>query len=317
MNDTYNYKYDNNSNLVKIISNNDTIRYTYDLAKRLSEYKFNDFKIKYTYDSNDNIVDTKYNLDNKEYNVVNVLNDDDAIIKTIFGSDEIEYTYDSLGRLNGSSINSEFNTNYKYVTNGNRTSELVKSIKIGDDLYSYKYDKLNNITHIYNNNNLQNKYYYDEYNQLIKEENYETNQIINYMYDNFGNILSRKIYNLQNNNLILSKEKYIDNYICNCIINHALFKYENISYSIKSELKQENITIEDIIQELAYQNSLNKDSISDLDRRKLILKNYFSSRENNLTNKRKIEKAIKNINNELDEAASEFNKLFNYNDRLK
>jgi len=202
MNDTYNYKYDNNSNLVKIISNNDTIRYTYDLAKRLSEYKFNDFKIKYTYDSNDNIVDTKYNLDNKEYNVVNVLNDDDAIIKTIFGSDEIEYTYDSLGRLNGSSINSEFNTNYKYVTNGNRTSELVKSIKIGDDLYSYKYDKLNNITHIYNNNNLQNKYYYDEYNQLIKEENYETNQIINYMYDNFGNILSRKIYNLQNNNFI-------------------------------------------------------------------------------------------------------------------
>jgi len=62
----------------------------------------------------------------------------------------------------------------------------------------YKYDSLGNITHIYKNNELINQYYYDQYNQLIKEES--NNSKIIYEYDNYGNILSKKTY--QNNELV-------------------------------------------------------------------------------------------------------------------
>lgn len=207
MNDTYNYKYNNNGDLARIISNSDTIKYTYDLAKRLSEYKFNDFKISYLYDINDNIINTKYSLGNINNNIENIYDDDDSIIKTKFNDKEINYEYDSLGRLISSNINNQFNSSYEYVTNGNRTSYLIESIKNDKDLYSYKYDKLNNITHIYYNNKLENKYYYDEYNQLVKEKNYLTNESIEYVYDNSGNILSKKIYDLKNNNLV-KEDKY-------------------------------------------------------------------------------------------------------------
>lgn len=207
MNDTYNYKYNNNGNLAKIISNNENIKYTYDLAKRLSEYKVNDFKINYLYDINDNIINTKYRLGNINNNIENTYDDDDSIIKTKFNDKEINYEYDSLGRLISSNINNQFNTSYEYVTNGNRTSYLIESIKNDENLYSYRYDKLNNITHIYCNNKLENKYYYDEYNQLIKEKNYLTNELIEYVYDNSGNILSKKIYDL-NNNSFIKEDKY-------------------------------------------------------------------------------------------------------------
>ena len=207
MNDIYNYKYGNNGDLIKIISNNDTIKYTYDLAKRLSQYRFNDFKIKYTYDSNENIINTIYNLNNINNNVENIFNDDDSIIKTVIENNEINYNYDNLGRIINSNINNQFNTNYTYLTNGKRTSLIVKSIENNNDLYSYKYDKLNNITHIYHNNILENKYYYDSYNQLIKENNYITNETIKYNYDNSGNIIYKKVYNLKTYNF-LYENKY-------------------------------------------------------------------------------------------------------------
>lgn len=120
--------------------------------------------------------------------------------------------------------------------------------------------------------------------------------------------------NVIKNNLIIEKEKYIDNYICNAIINHSLYKYNNVILTLKTKGKIDNITIEDIIQELAYQNAINDNDENDRTRRKKILKNYFSGStiQSKFPNKYKIEKAIKNINNEMDEATKEFSKLFNY-----
>ncbi len=76
-----------------------------------------------------------------------------------------------------------------------------------NDKYSYKYDKLSNITDIIHNNKLENKYYYNEHNELIKEDNYLTNETIKYIYDNVGNILNKRIYELKTNNL-LNDNKY-------------------------------------------------------------------------------------------------------------
>lgn len=209
MNDTYHYKYNNTGDLVKIISNNDIINYTYDLSKRLSEYKFNDFKINYKYDVNNNIIDIDYKYGPRSYHINNTYDGDDSVVKTSFENENINYIYDELGRLSNKNINNQFNTNYKYVTNGQRTSLLVNSVENNNGTYSYKYDKLNNITHIYHDGNLENRYYYDEYNQLIIEKNYIMNQYITYNYDMVGNLLEKKIYDLNTYNIIkVNKYEY-------------------------------------------------------------------------------------------------------------
>ncbi|MBE6144280.1 MAG: RHS repeat-associated core domain-containing protein [Firmicutes bacterium] len=223
MNDTYNYKYDNNGNVAKVFGNVDKWKYFYDSAKRLNEYRLNNFKIKYFYDKNDNLYRKTYWLDDTNINIwnnvpssriaiygieqINEFNDDDCITKTTIGNVSLDYDYDYLGRLTSRSINNNYKTDYQYVTNGKRTSLLVKSIKNNNDLYNYRYDKLNNITHVYYNNSLINRYYYDEYNELIKENNYVTNETTEYTYDNYGNILNKKVYALNTNNL-LSQDTY-------------------------------------------------------------------------------------------------------------
>ena len=207
MNDVYKYYYGNNGDLLKIKSNNENRKYTYDSSKRLYKYQFNDFKIKYGYDSNNNIISKNYKLDDIEHTIENNLNDDDAITKVIFDTNEFNYNYDSLGRLINNNINNNFNTNYEYVNNGKRTSLLVKSISNNNDKYSYKYDKLNNITHIYHNDILENRYYYNEDNELIKENNHLLNQTIRYKYDNLGNLLYKKVYELNTDNM-LRQDKY-------------------------------------------------------------------------------------------------------------
>lgn len=198
----YNYKYNSNGDLVKILSNNDIIKYTYDLAKRLYEYKYNDFKIKYTYNSNDVVINKKYSFNEIVQNINNILNKDDSVIKTIIDDDEINYIYDDLGRLISSNINNNYHTNYEYVTNGKRTSMLIKTTTINNEKYSYVYDSLNNIKQICHNDNLENEYYYDEYEQLIREDNYLENKTIRYTYDNLGNIIYKKEFQLNTYNQI-------------------------------------------------------------------------------------------------------------------
>lgn len=206
-NDVFNYKYNSNGDLGKIISNNDIMKYSYDLAKRLEEYSFNNFKIKYKYDSNNNVYQKNYILNDITYDITNEFNGDDSVTKTTIDNNELNYSYDSLGRLINRNINNNYNTDYSYVTNGKRTSLLIKDIKNNNNLYSYRYDKLNNITHIYYNDNLINRYYYDEYNELIRENNYLTNETIRYKYDNYGNILYKKVFELNTYNL-LEENKY-------------------------------------------------------------------------------------------------------------
>ncbi len=204
MNDTYEYFYGNNGDLLKIKSNENTIKYTYDSGKRLYKYCNNNFKITYGYDSNDNIISKKYVLNGTEYTeVVNTFNKDDALTKVqIFGDLGVSYYYDNLGRLDYKSLNHVIPIFYEYLTNGRRTSLLINKIKIENDVYSYKYDKLDNITHIYYNGVLENRYYYDDYNELIKEDNYILNKTIKYTYDSLGNLLSKKVYELGTNNLV-------------------------------------------------------------------------------------------------------------------
>ena len=49
--------------------------------------------------------------------------------------------------------------------------------------------------------------------------------------DNENNIES----NIKNNSIVNKKEEYIDNYILNSIVNHALYKYNHISSIVKNK----------------------------------------------------------------------------------
>ena len=128
--------------------------------------------------------------------------------------------------------------------------------------------------------------------------------------DNDNNIIS----NITDNSIVNKKEEYIDNYIYNSIVNHSLYKYEKVSRVVKSKTKCDKITIEDLIQEIAYQNSLKEFKLNDQQRRKKVLDNYFKNGNtiNMFPNKYKMEKAIKNINYEMEKASQEFSKLFDH-----
>lgn len=205
--DVYNYKYGNNGDLIKILSNYGIKKYTYDLGKRLAEYNFNDFKVNYKYDDTDNVINIKYSYNDIVNNVNNIYNEDDSIIKMSIDENEFNYSYDEIGRLINANINNSYNIQYDYLRNGNRTSFIIKSINNNGDVYSYKYDKLNNIKNIYHNNKLENSYKYDEYNQLIEEKNYLLGEVLKYKYDENGNILTKQKFDLNSYNFI-SENKF-------------------------------------------------------------------------------------------------------------
>lgn len=197
MDDDYHYKYDNNGNIAKILSNSHKEKFKYDIKKRINEYNYDNFKIKYEYDSNDNIINKEYKLDDNSLIFESTFDKDDQLTKMILDNNEINYNYDNLGRLISKSINNNFSTEYGYVLNGRRTSDLVNSIKNGNDKYSYNYDKLNNITDVYYNDILIKKYYYDNINELIREDDLILNQQTEYIYDSNGNILTKVISNIE------------------------------------------------------------------------------------------------------------------------
>ena len=96
-----------------------------------------------------------------------------------------------------------------------------------------------------------------------------------------------------------SKEKYLDNYILNAIINHARYNYKN----------KDIINAKDIIQSIAQQNYIRNQKQT----RKDIVRNSMNKI---YTNKSAIHNAIKNINNEMEEASEFFYQMNNSNSKL-
>lgn len=122
---------------------------------------------------------------------------------------------------------------------------------------------------------------------------------ISNMNDYFENVA--KSNNLGKKNIDVSytknKEKYLDNYILNAIVNYS--KYHFVSN--KSRLK---ITTDDVIQSIIYQVYKNNKKIT----KKNIISNFYKN--GNFKLKRDVKSAIKNINYEMEEATNEFHKLF-------
>ena len=157
------------------------------------------------------IINKKCIYDSINKVIINNFNNNDILTNTLFDNDNILYTYDYLNRLIKYSVNNNFDVEYKYRTNGNRTTNMISNIKL-DNLINYKYlyDKMNNLTHIFINDNLCKKYNYDEFSQLIREDDYAQDITYRYKYDNSGNILSKNIYKLNSYELIESNNYIYD-----------------------------------------------------------------------------------------------------------
>lgn len=154
----------------------------------------------------------------------------------------------------------------------------------------------------------------DEIKQLtrdIKEDLFKKNKNLIYTKDDFNkridnmnNYLTSVAKNngLKKSDIDLSytnnKEKYLDNYILNAIVNHSRYHYR----------KNKKLVIDsnDIVQAIILNNYRKNKNYS----KKNIVTNSLTSKT--YMNKTKIRNAVRNINDEMEKASEEFSKLFDY-----
>lgn len=193
-----------------------------------------------------------------------------------------------------------------------------KILRLGQLLYKERYDNDSKIKY----GSIKNK----EIINLTKDiKNYlfsKNNENFKLEYNNFKeslNKINNYFYKINEDNnikdivvgttLIDSKNKYMNNYIYNAIVNYANYNYKKESKNI-TKIKEN-----DIIQEIILKHYLDNKKQT----RKDILKTYFTNTNSKqkFRNKQEIENAIKSINDEMDEAQKEFSKLFISNDYTK
>ena len=142
------------------------------------------------------------------------------------------------------------------------------------------------------------KYIFNNKNEEFNNDYLEFKKNINVLNNYFKKIsLDNHVKDYVNNDLTKNKEKYLNNFILNKIVNYA-----NDNYRLKT-LNENNIIKEIIV---------NKYKNNDLKNRYNILKNYLSNPTNKLINKYEIERAIKSINYEMESSIKEFRKMFDY-----
>ena len=109
--------------------------------------------------------------------------------------------------------------------------------------------------------------------------------------------------------MVVSKKEYIDNYILNAIVNHALFRTNKLQNTVKKNGTKDKITLDDLLQELAYEKS---QVYKGKNIKLIILKNNFRGQTKSQRFKlnHEITQAVKNLNDEMEDYARDFHKLF-------
>lgn len=207
------YKYDNNGHIAKLFSTHNNYKYYYDISNRLYKFIDNILTINMTYDKDDCITNKSYKLNIGKNGISHSLklNYIDDVVRSInIDNDNISYDFDSLDRIISKNVNDLYNVQYKYKSNGKRTTNIISEYIVDNNKYQYEYDKFGNIKNIYLNNILKHSYEYDNYNELIKEINYESNNYIEYNYNSSGNMIKKATKSL-NTNTTLDEHNYTYN----------------------------------------------------------------------------------------------------------
>lgn len=235
------YFYDNFNNLVKVIADESLYQSNYDLLKKAASFNVDDiFSCVYSYKNNYEISDIVYKYLNQEHNVVFGYTNSGSLIETQIKQGEsineiIKYEYDELGRLIRQKVNDNIIYEQDFYNNGNKSTPLVKSINVGTDSYVYNYNNLGNIVEIRCNNQLLQKFEYDNLERLTKEYDYADNVKIVYEYDLEGNIKNVFRYNIETNALIKTDEYQYANMLWEDQLtkfNNESITYDNIGNAI-------------------------------------------------------------------------------------
>lgn len=229
-----NYYYDNRGLLSKIIygDNTHTNIYDYDtnISKRINKLGNDIFEISYKRDNYSSLDNIAFKLNNINKNVKYIKDNNQVINRIESNGLNLVYSYDYLGRLINKNINDKIIVKYDYLKNGNKTSNIVNKYSINGEDYYYFYDSNYNLLHIKNNNGYLYSYVYDEYDELIEEVNYLEKIKFKYTYDLEGNMLTNKVYSLENNELLTTNT----------------FEYENLWEDQISKYNETNISYDSV-----------------------------------------------------------------------
>ena len=225
----YNYTYSGNGDLYSVedIDNNITEYYNYDSLDRLisSSQKIGETVLlltQYDYDNKNRISVYHcglsgavggtlghtycYTYDEADGNLTSM-----SVSGNNINGDILNYQYDPLKRLSEKSIAGQrvtFNQKYSYKNlSSSEATMQISSLQWYKGTtealsYSYLYDAIGNITHVYKDNSLIARYTYDEQSQLLTEILYDSDIWYEYTYDTYGNIRSVNKYQYSTNTLL-------------------------------------------------------------------------------------------------------------------
>ena len=196
----FEYRYDASGNLAIVKDNlrNITTYLEYDLANRLS--KITDSQghaTTYGFDAKNRLSGVSEVLKGTTYTSSYTYNADNQPATVSADGKTHSYTYDLLGRLSGTSLNTTtpYTTALTYKTNPSTgsSSHVLDSYRSGSTTTTYQVDANGNITELSDGTDTA-TYVYDDFNQLKRENNQWLNKSITYDYDLGGNLLAVKEY---------------------------------------------------------------------------------------------------------------------------
>ena len=211
--------YDNNGALATMVDHATgiTTTYYYDLSDRMAKYTESgagySHSVEYTYDVKNNLQKLEETINGVDHTTDYSYDDDNRITSVKDGNTGVSYDYDDFGRLTERTIthseSPRITDTYTYTATeeGNITPQVAGILHFINGTAKiplesqYEYDGNGNITR-YTYGPLEFEYTYDTANQLLSEENSAANKRWEWSYDDSGNILSRKTYNLSTGALL-------------------------------------------------------------------------------------------------------------------
>ncbi|MHB1452994.1 MAG: RICIN domain-containing protein [Saccharofermentanales bacterium] len=210
----FKYTYNNSGNLhlKEDLINTQTVNYLYDFIDRLTQVKnSNGLDLNFNYDSKNRLSNYTSTLNGVSFKTGYIYGDPTVsssqkagLIYGIKQNDTtqiISYGYDTLARRSYKSINQAiFSSSYSYLPGaaGNTTALLDSITNYGmghpSQKISYTYDMKGNISTISENGILKVSYFYDNLNQLVRENSVYQNGTITYSFNSGGNITAKKYY---------------------------------------------------------------------------------------------------------------------------
>lgn len=202
---SYSFNYDSKG---KLIYKTDSINkqktyYEYDSTGQLignhvnstiqSNVYANDlYDLRLKYDEGGNLSQNTVNINGSKISTSFSYSNDDLLENVQLTSIRaISYEYDDDQRITSRSLSTDTPVTEEFTYN---EDESIATHKIGNDTYAYTYNDEGNIIEIKKNGVLRQSYVYDNENQLIRENNLDTNKTIVYTYDDGGNISKKKEY---------------------------------------------------------------------------------------------------------------------------